>query len=128
MKKLWIAVLFWGSMAWTYGQMPFGSADDMHGCDGTAGLVYSALLKECIRPAGLGIQLINTDTAGTLLVGGAILFSDDGKKAEIFIPGPRKSLVLKKVSENAWKKGDYELVRPGKYLLKKAGIDIYREK
>jgi len=116
-----------------YGQVPgmspvAGNESDTHGCDGTAGFVYSSLRKECIRPSDQRIQLIQADTSGSFIMGGAIIFSDDGKKAEVFIPGPRKSLLLSNQGNGTWKKGAYLLSKPEKYLLQENGTAIYREK
>ncbi len=116
-----------------YGQVPgmspvAGNESDTHGCDATAGFVYSGIRKECIRPSDQRIQLVQADTSGSFIMGGAIIFSDDAKKAEVFIPGPRKSLLLSDQGNGTWKKGAYLLSKPGKYQLQEKGVIIYTEK
>ena len=70
-----------------------GNDSDEHGCKASAGYIWSALKKECIRVFELKLQLTNDDK--TRIAG--LIFSEDNLKAEIFTEeGP---LLLEKYTD-----------------------------
>lgn len=75
--------------------------EDGFGCAYTAGYRYSYLLADCIRVFEKGFRLNPIEEEGVLEndlenneVSCFVLFSKDGKEAEIFLPQQEKSIVL----------------------------------
>jgi hypothetical protein len=107
-----------------------GSDRDAHGCIGSAGYEWSALVGECIRVWERGIALMNMqdsdDTSGAYLVKG-----EDDEKLELFYGGAAPVL-LSKSGENEWHDAAGEfLVRlepPSMYAVyDKEGASLYFE-
>ena len=76
--------------------------EDGFGCAYTAGYRYSYLLTDCIRVFEVGFRLNPIEDEGSQEndlenneVSCFVIFSKDGKEAEIFLPQKEKSLVLK---------------------------------
>jgi len=126
--KLLLPVALLSCSTAAYAQLPVGNGEEVQTCPASAGYVYSALRKDCIRPSDQNIQLVQADTSGSFIMGGAVIFSDNNKMAEVFIPGPRKALLLKSKGNNTWSKGPYILQKTDKYRLQESGVLIYIQK
>lgn len=75
--------------------------EDGFGCAYTAGYRYSYLLSDCIRVFEVGFRLNPIEDEGNLEnnlenneVSCFVIFSKDGKEAEIFLPQKEKSILL----------------------------------
>ncbi len=107
-----------------------GGDRDSHGCIGSAGYTYSILKKDCIRLFEEKIQLKEVNPSGTSTSNLAIIFSDDFKKAEVFLPEDSKSIILirsGKKGKYIWKKGTVLLVNNNGYILKKDSKIIFSQ-
>src|SRR4051812_16614836 len=77
------------------GQTPTapGSDRDKHGCIASAGYTYSEIKKTCIRLFEQQIKLSEVNPGGTSSIA-AVIFSNDNKKAEVFLPTNRTGQIL----------------------------------
>jgi hypothetical protein len=103
-----------------------GADKDENGCLASAGYTWSKVNKECVR-AFTGIQLNPMDNANNedLTLSVYVLFSEDGDKAEVFLPS-EESLVLTRTSEgNPWILNDYQLIPWKGYVFKKGDKILY---
>ncbi|HET6226264.1 MAG TPA: hypothetical protein VFF27_08300 [Bacteroidia bacterium] len=109
-----------------------GGDKDKHGCRASAGYTFSVIKKECIRVFEQQVILNEVNPADSSTSISAVIFSDDKKKAEIFIPGSKASIVLSRKGKEGgyvWKKSKYALVPKGSgYSLKKADKIIFESK
>lgn len=71
-----------------------GGLSDKYGCIPSAGMTYSQLQGECIQVFNQGLRLnpiqVNENEA---VISAFILFSKNGKRAEVFLPN-NKSVIL----------------------------------
>ena len=103
---------------------------DSHGCKGSAGYTYSVLKNDCIRLFEEKIQLRELNPSGTSTSSTPVVFSNDFKKAEIFLPKDSKSVILirsGKKGKYVWKKGLLLLENNKGYILKKDSKIIFSE-
>ncbi|OHX64543.1 hypothetical protein [Flammeovirga pacifica] len=84
------------------GQM-VGNDKDAHGCIASAGYIWSALQKECVRPWEAGITLSPSNEGQT--TNAYIIKKAD--EAELFLPDQQGSLIMKKTSEATYSVSDY---------------------
>lgn len=106
-----------------------GNDPDEHGCRASAGYTYSIVKKECVRLFEQEIQLDEAVPEGTSISSATVILNEDGKKAEVFIPGNLSGIVLVKVEDagnTSWKKGKLLLLKGDKgYILKKSKKIIF---
>lgn len=106
-----------------------GNDKDEHGCRASAGYTFSIIKNECIRLFEQEIQLNEVNPSGTSTSLSAVIFSDDKKKAEIFIPESKSGIILTRKGKEGnyvWKKGTFSLTQKDKkYILKKSGKVIF---
>lgn len=107
-----------------------GSDKDKHGCKGSAGYTFSVLKNDCVRVFEEKIQLKEVDNKKTYTSNAAVILSEDGKKAEIFLPESEGSLVLNKTASKktvTYKKGQYVLTKnKTAYTLKLANKVVFK--
>lgn len=104
-----------------------GGDVDKHGCKPSAGYTFSTIKNDCIRLFEQEIQLKEIDTTQSYSTFVAVIFSDDKRKAEIFIPTIESSLILiRKGRRLKWKGYSFELSKAKDYVLKKTNKVIYR--
>lgn len=107
-----------------------GSDKDKHGCKGSAGYTFSVIKNDCVRLFEEKIQLKEVDTKKSYKSNAAVILSEDGKKAELFLPSSDGSLVLDKVASKkavAYKKGQYNLTKvKNGYVLKLANKVVFK--
>ncbi|WP_229047842.1 hypothetical protein [Chryseobacterium arthrosphaerae] len=107
-----------------------GSDKDKHGCKGSAGYTFSVLKNDCVRLFEQKIQLKEVDNKKSYTSNAAIIMSEDGKQAELFLPESEGSLVLdRKVSKKAviYTKGKYTLTKvKNTYTLKLANKLVFK--
>jgi hypothetical protein len=100
---------------------------DKNGCNKAAGLTYSKMKKECIQPFNQPIMVYSVDDGTkSYSTQTPLIFSDDQKKLEVFLPDSNKSLILKqKKNGTTWKKcsvqvdkveNGYEMRQKGKLI------------
>lgn len=70
-----------------------GGLRDKYGCIPSAGMTYSQLQGECIQVFDQGIRL-NPTQVNEAVISAFILFSKNGKRAEVFLPTNNKSIIL----------------------------------
>ncbi|UHO40551.1 hypothetical protein H5J24_11640 [Chryseobacterium capnotolerans] len=107
-----------------------GSDKDKHGCKGSAGYTFSVIKNDCVRIFEEKIQLKEVDNKKTYTSNASVILSEDGKKAEIFLPSSDGSLVLDKIASKkvvAYKKGKYTLTKnKNAYTLKLANKIVFK--
>lgn len=107
-----------------------GSDKDKHGCKGSAGYTFSVIKNDCVRVFEEKIQLKEVDNKKTYTSNASVILSEDGKKAEIFLPSSDGSLVLDKIASKkvvAYKKGKYTLTKnKNAYTLKLANKIVFK--
>ena len=128
MKKLFLfASILLVTSSFSFGQKTGGDQDE-HGCLASAGYTYSIIKKTCVRVFEQKIQLNEVNPQGTSASIAAVIFSEDNKKAEVFLPGltPSQILVRKGTKNNyTWKKGGLVLSKKTGYEIRKDGKLIF---
>lgn len=72
-----------------------GGLRDKYGCIPSAGMTYSQLQGECMQVFNQGIRLNPTQVnENEAVISAFILFSKNGKRAEVFLPTNNKSIIL----------------------------------
>ncbi len=122
--------MFLSSLIFAQQTPVLGGDRDAHGCIGSAGYTYSQVKNDCVRLFEQKIQLKEVNPKGSSTSMTAVIFSEDMKKAEVFLPEQNSgSLILnRKGKKKIWKNGGYTLVPDKKtgYQLKKDNIVIYQ--
>nr|WP_315027683.1 hypothetical protein [uncultured Chryseobacterium sp.] len=107
-----------------------GSDKDKHGCKGSAGYTFSVIKNDCVRLFEQPVQLKEVDSKKSYTSNASIIFSEDEKKAELFLPESNGSLILDKVASKkaiVYKKGKYTLTKVKKaYTLKLANKIVFK--
>ena len=108
-----------------------GNDKDEHGCIGSAGYQWSAVLNNCIRIFEAGTRLSAAAAVSDKTVDAFAILSADNTKAEIYVPTLSGSgIILTQTKNNSkiWAKDDWLLEKTTKGLqLKKAGIVQYEQ-
>lgn len=104
-----------------------GGDTDKHGCKPSAGYTFSILKNDCIRLFEQEIQLKEVNPKQSYTSYSTIIFSDNKRKAEIFVPTMESSTILiRKGRKLVWRGNSFELSKSKDYILKKANKVIYR--
>lgn len=109
-----------------------GSDKDKHGCKGSAGYTFSVIKNDCVRLFEQKIQLKEVDSRKSYTSNAAIILSEDGKKAELFLPSSDGSLILEKTASKkavVYRKGQYTLTKvknKNAYTLKLANKLVFK--
>jgi len=125
-KAILFSAMFLGSFIFA---QKVGGDKDAHGCIGSAGYTYSQIKNDCVRVFEQKIKLTEVKPKGSSTSMAAVIFSKDLKKAEVFLPGSSKNLILTRLGKGkTWKNGSYILVpyKKSGYQLKKDNIIIYQ--
>jgi len=94
---------------------------DENGCLASAGYIWSKVNKECVKGFS-GIQLNPMDKPDNEdeTLSAYVLFSEDAKQAEVFLPNDTTSIVLSRSAEGKpWIFKDWQLLPWKGYVLKK---------
>ncbi|MBC7923892.1 MAG: hypothetical protein H7Z75_22690 [Ferruginibacter sp.] len=94
---------------------------DEHGCIASVGYYWSSLKKDCIRPLGTGIRLHAGAEASSRAKPAFLLFSEDKKQAELFLPETEASVLLQRQGQEGnpyWENGRWKLYPWKGYVLK----------
>jgi hypothetical protein len=106
-----------------------GGDTDKHGCKPSAGYTFSILKNDCVRLFEQEIQLNEVAPKKSYSTNVTIIFSNDNRKAELFISTMESSIILiRKGRRLLWKGNSFELSKSKDYILKKANKVIYRGK
>ncbi|MGL2966197.1 hypothetical protein [Flavobacterium sp. XGLA_31] len=100
---------------------------DENGCLASAGYIWSKVNKECVKGFS-GIQLNPVDKPDNEdeTLSAYVLFSEDAKQAEIFLPRDTTSIVLTRAAEGKpWILNDWQLVPWKGYVLKKGDKSLF---
>jgi len=104
-----------------------GNDKDEHGCIASAGYTWSPIRNECIRVfEQIKLQPITENSADSAAA--FLLFSQDRKQAELFLPGQSKGLVLTGTGEEGnqhWTKDSLEIILWKGYVVRKNNKPIY---
>lgn len=111
-----------------------GNDVDAHGCRASAGYMWSAMQKKCIRPFKLPIKMISVGDA-TSKSGAFAQFNADSTQVELFATPWAKGIILERrqtASGYVWdtKEKNTPLLKQevGVWLLSRGGKLIYQEK
>ncbi|MEI6411579.1 MAG: hypothetical protein WCR52_19475 [Bacteroidota bacterium] len=109
-----------------------GGDQDAHGCKASAGYTWSVVKNECIRIFESGVRLDPKAPNLDKTMSAFIVFKSeqDDAQVEMFIPGSKESILLKKVQDNGagtWKNDAMTLKQwKGMYTLEgKDGKVLY---
>mgnify|MGYP000985828540 CR=1 FL=1 len=108
-------------------KVSLGTDKDENGCVTSAGYKWSVLRKECIRVFDQGYRLnaiAELKEDGTSF-SAFVVFSEDKKEAELFLPNSNESVMLEMESEGIYKKGEWYLDVIKDYTLQKSGVVQY---
>lgn len=104
-----------------------GGDIDKNGCKPSAGYTFSILKNDCIRLFEQEIRLKEVESKQSYSAYATIIFSDDKRKAEIFVPTIESSIILlRKGRKLSWKGNNFKLLKVKNYILKKANKVIYQ--
>jgi hypothetical protein len=94
---------------------------DENGCLASAGYIWSKVNKECVKGyAGIQLNPIDKPNNEDETLSAYVLFSEDIKQAEVFLPNDTTSIVLTRSTEGKpWVFKDWQLVPSKGYVLKK---------
>ncbi len=115
-----------------------GGDRDAHGCMASAGYLYSALRKECIRifEKGIALDPVPAPKGSEAVISASIVFAGDdhtvakNESVEIIVPKEATSVVLtraKKSSEYTKEGSPFTVTYGKKWEIKKSGKTIYLE-
>ncbi len=77
-----------------------GADADKHGCRASAGYTWSEVRQDCIRVFEEGIKMISADPDATQAA--YAVFSGDGSKVELFIPGEKPAVLSPAAEKDTW--------------------------
>ncbi|MBK1896704.1 hypothetical protein [Chryseobacterium paridis] len=111
---------------------PKGGDKDKHGCIASAGYTYSVLKDDCVKLFEEKIQLKEANSQKSYVSNAVVILSKDKKKAELFLPDAKGSVILNRTIEYLntsvykSKKGSYNLNKEkDSYTLKRGKKIIY---
>lgn len=105
-----------------------GTDKDENGCVASAGYRWSVIKDECIRPVEECYRLNSIEQLASEsdVSSVYVAFEENGDRAELFLPGTTKSVLLKKEGKNApYKDKNWILYSQNGYKLKKNGNLLY---
>ncbi|MDO5530868.1 hypothetical protein [Sutterella sp.] len=103
-----------------------GDRDD-HGCIPSAGFSWSEVKGACVQPFEAGVRLNPVERTGSAVISAFALVSDDGSRAEVWLPESTGSAVLAR-SGDIWADQSLRLERrSGKLVLSVDGRAKYAE-
>lgn len=100
---------------------------DENGCLASAGYIWSKVNKECVKVfSGLQLNPIAQPDNADETLSAYVLFSQDLKEAEVFLPNETNTIVLKGNDKTkVWILDDWQLMATHGYVLKKGGVDQF---
>lgn len=117
------------SFSQTKQQPIVGSDMDAHGCKASAGYTFSKVKNNCVRLFEEPVQLKELNPKESYTSNCTIIFSKDQRKAEVFIPNEKTSVILLRSGKSGsycWKKGVYALYKKNGYSLNKSANTIFK--
>ncbi len=107
-----------------------GGDRDEHGCIGSAGYTWSAAAKNCLRLFETGTRLIPAKGDGT--TSAFIVFSDDKKLCELFVPGEKGGKLLDRHplgKGECWGTADTYIIRSdkGRWVCEQRGEMVFAQ-
>lgn len=108
-----------------------GSDTNKNNCKESAGYVYSIIKHDCVKLFEEKIQLKEINPKKLYTSNAVVILSEDQKKAELFLPSLKESLILNNIpnkSKNTiiYKKGKYVLVKSKGYTLKQSNKLVFK--
>lgn len=99
-------------------------------CMASAGYTYSTLKEDCVRLFEQPVHLSPLHNEKTYTAEATVIFSSDGKKAEVFMPENDCSVILlKSAGKSTWLSGKLSLTQTGKtYLIRNGKTAVYQSK
>lgn len=109
-------------------QMP-GSDRDAHGCIPSAGYTWSAIKKECIQTFNQDLKLEELNPKRSYTSEVAVIFSNDKKKAEVYMPERKGGLILNyNAKTKTWSNGNVVLSHKDRYEIRQGKTVTFAEK
>jgi len=106
-----------------------GSDIDKHNCKASAGYTFSKIKNNCVKLFEEKIQLKEINPQKSYTSNATIILSKDEKKAELFIPSLKESIILNKIPNKKniiYKKGKYILAKEkGAFIIKESNKIIF---
>ncbi len=104
-----------------------GGDKDEHGCLTAAGYTWSKLNEECVRVfSGIDLLPVAQDSTDATLAA-YVFFDETGKKAEVFLPGEKESIILERDAKSEpWTAEGYKLTLGKEYELRKGNTLLYK--
>ena len=106
----------------------FFSKVDEHGCNNSAGYTYSFAKGKCIKVYDEAVQLIKTGSNNPNDLKAFIVFSDDNKSADMFLPGRINALLVSNNNVTTWQDNSSKYILynlPEKLVLKENNQEIF---
>ena len=103
-----------------------GDDKDEHGCIASAGYVWSALKKDCIRPFEAGVKVPGI-TADNNTTAAYVVFAEDSTCAELFVATVKGGVLLDK-AEAVWKNDSLDFVvkqDAGRWTITEKGTEVF---
>lgn len=104
-----------------------GGEMDKNGCAASAGYRWSVIKNDCFRPVEEAYRLNPSEKVEdeSPVKSAFVIFDEDHKKAELFLPDTADSILLVKEGENVFKAKGWSLHSDNGYTLKKSGQLLY---
>ncbi len=107
--------------------IPVGDRD-AHGCIGSAGYTYVAVLGRCARLWEDGVRLAPVQSVSGAEASAFAVLSDDGAQADLFLPGAKPVRLTRGFTQDGpyWSGGEYRLERlPEGWRLRRGGALVF---
>lgn len=121
-----IAVALIGVILFT--KSSFFSQVDEYGCNNSAGYTFSNAKNKCIKVYEEAVQLNRTGSNNPNDLKAFIVFSDDNKSADMFLPGKIYAFLQLKDNSSSWYDNSSVYILhnlPEKLSLTKDSLEIY---
>ena len=106
----------------------FFSKVDEHGCNNNAGYTYSFAKEKCVKVYEEAVQLMKTGSNNPNDLKAFIVFSDDNKSADMFLPGRIYAFLTSSDNFTSWQDNSskYTLYNSSeKLILKENNQEIF---
>ena len=101
---------------------------DEHGCNNSAGFTFSYAKNKCIKVYEEALQFIRTGSNNPNDLKAFIVFSDDNKSADVFLPGRIRAFLISKDNYTLYQDNQsyYSIINTSEKLsLQENGTEIY---
>lgn len=110
-------------------EVMLGGEKDKHGCVVSAGYIWSEISQNCIRPFEVGYRLNPSDSSKNedASLSAYLILDESQKKAEIYIPGEKTSLLFERNSTDTPFVNESMVVETSpNFVIKKNGAILFK--